>query len=95
MEAFDERMTRLAKAPSITLQKRGMISLIKAAHDLVESAESVELLFDRDRQIVALRVADGSSPHAYAGRNGSNRGPGQDIVSTTQYTHAEERLALT
>jgi hypothetical protein len=85
-EVFDKRMTPLAKAPSVTIQKRGVISLNKAAHDLVDNAETVELLYDRDRQVMALRAADDSSPHAYAVRNGSKRGPGQAIVSATAFT---------
>jgi hypothetical protein len=85
-EIFDKRMTPLAKAPSVTIQKRGVISLNKAAHDLVDNAETVELLYDRDRHVMALRAADDSSPHAYAVRNGSKRGPGQAIVSATAFT---------
>ena len=85
-EVFDKRMTPLAKAPSVTIQKRGVISLNKAAHDLVGNAETVELLYDRDRQVMALRATDDSSPHAYAVRSGSKRGPGQAIVSATAFT---------
>ena len=85
-EVFNKRMTPLAKAPSVTIQKRGVISLNKAAHDLVDNAETVELLYDRDRQVMALRATDDSSPHAYAVRNGSKRGPGQAIVSATAFT---------
>ncbi|MCC5781693.1 hypothetical protein CRM73_01775 [Kocuria sp. CCUG 69068] len=85
-EVFDKRMTPLAKAPSVTIQKRGVISLNKAAHDLVDNAQTVELLYDRDRQFMALRATDDSSPHAYAVRNGSKRGPGQAIVSATAFT---------
>ena len=85
-EVFDKRMTPLAKAPSVTIQKRGVISLNKAAHDLIGNAETVELLYDRDRQVMAVRATDDSSPHAYAVRNGSKRGPGQAIVSATAFT---------
>jgi hypothetical protein len=63
-----------------------VISLNKAAHDLVDNAETVELLYDRERKVMALRAADDSSPHAYAVRNGSPRGPGQAIVSATAFT---------
>lgn len=85
-EVFDKRMTPMAKAPSVTIQKRGVISLNKAAHDLVGNAETVELLYDRDRQVIALRPADDSSPHAYAVRAGSKRGPGQAMVAATAFT---------
>jgi hypothetical protein len=85
-EVFDKRVSSLPKAPSVTIQKRGVISLNKAAHDLIGNAETVELLYDRDRQAIALRAADDSSPHAYAVRSGSKRGPGQAIVSATAFT---------
>ncbi|GGG65681.1 hypothetical protein GCM10011374_31970 [Kocuria dechangensis] len=85
-EVFDKRMTPLAKAPSVTIQKRGVISLNKAAHELIGNAETVELLYDRDRNVVALRPADDSAPHAYAVRSGSKNGPGQAIVSATAFT---------
>jgi hypothetical protein len=79
-------MTPLAKAPSVTIQKQGVISLNKAAHDLLGRAETVELLYDQERQVMALRPTDDSSPHAYAVRAGSKRGPGQAIVSATAFT---------
>ncbi|MGX5359086.1 hypothetical protein [Kocuria sp. SM24M-10] len=85
-KVFDKRMTPLAKAPSVTIQKRGVISLNKAAHHLVNNAETVELLHDRERQVMALRAADDSSPHTHAVRNSSKRGPGQAIVSATAFT---------
>jgi hypothetical protein len=85
-EVFDKRMPPLANAPSVTIQKRGVISLNKAAYDLIGNADTVELLFDRDRQVMAVRATDDSSPHAYAVRNGSKRGPGQAIVSATAFT---------
>lgn len=85
-EVFDKRMTPLAKAPSVTIQKRGVISLNKAAHDLLGGAETVELLYDQERQVMALRATDDSSLHAYAVRTGSKRGPGQAIVSATAFT---------
>ena len=85
-EVFDKRMTPLAKAPSVTIQKRGVISLNKAAHDLIHNAQTVELLYDRDRQVMAVRGTDDSSPHAYAVRSASKRGPGQAVVSATAFT---------
>ncbi|MGK7222790.1 hypothetical protein ACSNO4_08335 [Kocuria flava] len=63
-----------------------MISLNKAAHDLIDNAQTVELLYDRDRQVMAVRGTDDSSPHAYAVRSASKRGPGQAVVSATAFT---------
>ena len=85
-EVFDKRMTPLAKAPAVTIQKRGVISLNGAAHELIGSPDTVELLFDPDRQVMALRPADDTSPHAYGVRAGSKKGPGQAMVSATAFT---------
>ena len=63
-----------------------MISLNKTAHDLIDNNDTVELLYDRDRQVMALRAADESAPHAYAVRTGSKRGPGQAMIAATGFT---------
>ncbi|MEX5301372.1 hypothetical protein [Kocuria sabuli] len=85
-EVFDKRMTPLAKAPAVKIQKRGVISLNRAAHELIDSPETVELLFDAQRSVMALRPADDTSPHAYGVRTGSTKGPGQAMVSATAFT---------
>ena len=58
----------------------------KTAHDLIDNNDTVELLYDRDRQVMALRAADESAPHAYAVRTGSKRGPGQAMIAATAFT---------
>lgn len=82
----DTRKTPLARTPGVTMQKHGAVSLNKAAHDLLDNAVTVELLDNRDRQVIAMLAADDCSPHAYAVRNGSKRGPGQAIISATALT---------
>jgi hypothetical protein len=84
-EVFDKRNAPLAKSPSVTIQKRGVFSINRAAHRLIGEAETVELLFDRDNQIIALRPSK-SSPHAYAIRPQSARDSGQVILSATAFT---------
>lgn len=76
-EMFDKKMIPLAKAPSLTIQKRGVISLDKAVRNQVDNAQKVELLYDHDRNVIALRAAEDSSPHAYAMRSGSKRVSGR------------------
>lgn len=84
-EVFDKRMAPLAKAPSVTIQKRGIFSINKAAHKLIGEPASVELLFDKDNQVVALRESD--QPHAYTVRPQSARkDTGQVIMSATAFT---------
>jgi hypothetical protein len=83
-EVFDKRMTPLAKAPSITIQKRGTFSINKAAHKLIGEAETVELLYDRDARVIAMRPS--TEGHAYALRSQSARETGQMILSATAFT---------
>ena len=47
------------------MQKKGVISLNKAAFDALEQPDSVELLYDSESRLVALRKVDSSVEHAY------------------------------
>jgi hypothetical protein len=63
-----ETFTRQRKAdrqPYVTMQKKGVISLNKAAFDALEQPDSVELLYDSESRLVALRKVDSSVEHAY------------------------------
>ncbi len=64
-EVFDKRMAPLGKTPSVTIQKKGIFSLNRAAAALMDNPQAVELLFDKEEQIIGLRPIDEASPHAY------------------------------
>ena len=83
-EVFDKRMAPLAKAPSITMQRRGIFSINTAAHKLIGEPESVELLFDKEAQVIAMRRSNES--HAYVIRKQTARDAGQVILSATAFT---------
>ncbi len=83
-EVFDKRMTPLAKAPSVTIQKRGIFSINRAAHRLIGEPETVELLYDRDSRIIAMRPS--SELHAYTIRPQTSKEAGQVILSATAFT---------
>ncbi|MDP2012904.1 MAG: hypothetical protein Q8L05_01630 [Actinomycetota bacterium] len=83
-QVFDKRLAPLAKAPSITIQKRGIFSINKTAHKLIHEADSVELLFDDEAKIIAMRPS--SEAHAYVVRPQSSRDSGQMILSATAFT---------
>lgn len=83
-EVFDKRMAPLAKAPSVTIQKRGIFSINKAAHRLIGEPDSVELLYDKEEQIIALRPSEDA--HAYSIRSQSVRDTGQVVLSATAFT---------
>lgn len=82
-EVFDKRKSSLNKAPTVTLQKKGILSLNGAAHALIGQSKSVELLYDSDRKVVALRPS--SEPHAYAFRATANA-TGTVLMSLTAFT---------
>lgn len=84
-EVFDKRNAPLAKSPSITIQRRGIFSINKAAHKLMGEAETVELLYDRENRVIGLRPS-AASPHAYAIRQQASRDTGQAILSATAFT---------
>jgi len=84
-EVFDKRNAPLAKSPSVTIQKRGIFSINKTAHKMIGEAETVELLFDKENQVIGLRPAN-MSPNAYAIRPQSARATGQAILSATAFT---------
>lgn len=84
-EVFDKKMAPLAKSPSLTIQKRGIFSINKAAYNLIGSPDTVELLYDKEKRIIALRASDG--PHAYAVRRQSTeRDTGQVVLSAAAFT---------
>jgi hypothetical protein len=85
-EVFDKRMAPLAKSPAVTIQKRGIFSINKVAHEMIGSAETVELLYDKEARIIAIRPVEGSPPHAYTMRSQSKRETGQTILSATAFT---------
>jgi len=59
------RQRRAERQPFVTIQKKGVISLNRAAFEALGSPEFVELLFDPDVRLVALRRSDSSVDHAY------------------------------
>lgn len=71
-EVFEKRAAGRSKAPTITIQKRGTISLNAAAAALLtkEGEEPdgllLELLYDREHKVVGFRRATGEHPSTYA-----------------------------
>lgn len=81
-EIFDQRRTPMKGVPSVTIQKSGVISINATAHQLIDTPEVIEMLFDPDRQIVAFREA-GVSPRSYRLR--VSPGSGQAQVAAVSF----------
>lgn len=67
-EVFQKTSAPLAKVPSVTLQKTGVLSINRSAMALIETPTQVELLWDADRKIIGLRATDPNNPNAYPAR---------------------------
>ncbi len=77
-EVFKKASAPIPTVPSVTVQKRGLISLNRAAYALIGSPDAVELLWDADDQRIGLRPSALESPDAYPARPqtpDSSRGP--------------------
>jgi len=53
-EVFDKRQAPLGKAPAVTIQRRGLMSLNRAAYNMINEPSTVELLYDRDTWSASL-----------------------------------------
>lgn len=84
-KVFDKRSAPMRSTPSVTLQKRGILSINAAAHALIGKADVVDLLFDAERRVMALRPA-APSPTAYKVRGPSKTG--QVLLSVTAFANA-------
>lgn len=84
-EVFDKRHAPMRGTPSVTVQKRGIVSINGPAHKLIDGARVVELLFDRHRQVMGIRPSE-PSPRAYELRGPSKTG--QAILSATAFMQA-------
>lgn len=84
-EVFDKRQAPMRGAPSVTVQKRGIVSINGPAHNFIKAERVVELLFDRDRRVMALRPAEPSA-NTYELRKPSKSG--QTLVSATAFMDA-------
>lgn len=86
-EVFKKRLSPLAKAPSLTIQKRGLISMSRSAYALLGEPPAVELLYDRERKVVGLRACEERVAHAYEVRiQNPEKETGQALVAGTAFT---------
>ena len=70
-EVFSKRAAGKIKQPTLTIQKRGTLSLNAAAAAFLAGGEvpdeelPLELLYDRERKIVGVRKAEAQHPSVY------------------------------
>lgn len=59
--------------PSVTIQKGGLMSLNRAAFNLIGAPVAVELLWDEERRVIGLRATAIDQPNAYPARPQSSK----------------------
>jgi hypothetical protein len=64
-EIYQRQRTPASQEPTVTVQKRGTFSMNAAAYAALGAPEALELLFDREANVLGLRGVDASVPHAY------------------------------
>jgi hypothetical protein len=64
-EVFDRQVAATGQPAFVSIQKKGIIRMNTPAFVLLGEPQAVELLFDRERQIVGLRASNPSAAHAY------------------------------
>jgi hypothetical protein len=64
-ETFKRQRAAPATEPTLTIQKRGALSLNTPAFEAMGKPEEIELLYDRDENIIGMRKAAPGTPHAY------------------------------
>jgi len=64
-EVFTRRATPVSLEPMMTIQRRGSLSLNRAAVEALGEPEAVELLYDRKERVMGIRPVDPKAQHAY------------------------------
>lgn len=90
-ELFTKRMTRPGGTPTVTIQKRGVMSFNKAAHQALGDAEAVELLYDPTEKIIGFRPADDpNAKHSYRLRSVAGKARSTFMISGTAFANYYE-----
>jgi hypothetical protein len=65
LQVFEGKGSVKLGAAYVTIQKKGVLGLNAASHELLGKPETVELLFNPEEQVIGIRQADGQAPHTY------------------------------
>lgn len=89
-ETFYRSTTQVRDAPpSITIQRRGLLSLNSAAYRALGAPAAVELLFEAEERIVGLRATDPHESHSAMVRSARSGRP-PFLISATAFVRYYE-----
>lgn len=64
-KVFEKGSAPMPSIPSVTIQKRGLVSLNDAASELIGNPEAVQFLWDASDRLIALKPVALTAPNAY------------------------------
>ena len=62
---FEKGSAPIKTVPSITIQRRGLFSINRAAWEMIGNAEAVELLWDAENRVIGIRPTEVANVNAY------------------------------
>lgn len=83
---FEKGSAPVKTVPTVTIQRKGLMSMNRAAHALFGSPAAVELLWDPERRVIGLRPAPLENPNAYPVRPQNDSGRGPLLIATNMFT---------
>lgn len=92
-ETFTKRMSSTGKKPFVTIQKRGLLSINKAAYTAMGEPAAVELLFNPKERVIAVRPVAEEVNHAYPVRplgGGGASDASSYLIGATAFTQYYE-----
>jgi hypothetical protein len=86
-ETFRKALVPLKREPTITVQKRGTMSLNKAAQVMLGMPAAVELLYDPNARTVGVRAVSPRADHGYSLRSSTGADTGPFVISAMAFLH--------
>jgi len=83
---FEKGSAPVKTVPTVTIQRKGLMSMNRAAHALFGSPAAVELLWDPELRVIGLRPAPLENPNAYPVRPQNDSGRGPLLIATNMFT---------
>lgn len=84
-ETFKRQRLKTSTSPEVTIQRKGVFSLNRAAYEALGGPDAVELLYDREERLIGIRKVTPDTPHSYTVRP-LNRGSTY-LFSGTAFTN--------
>ena len=84
-EVFTKKLIPLGKEPTVTIQRRGNLTLNTSAFAAMGSPKAVTLMYDRDACIIGLQPAERDDPNAYPPRPAQGRPTGPYVVTAAAF----------